>query len=171
MQSFQIKDLIGKTNEECFTDKTTHLNNITGLSYLVKHILKQHKRYEENWSLVAILIDYKHNCASINQDKIYIKTAEILKNICRDSDILTFCSNSTFCILSRVFEGDDTARFAQKIKKHLQKIELNGCTINSDIKFGITFSRYNDTASNIFTRIERALNKAHEIQNDIVVEI
>ncbi len=172
MQYFQIEEL-DKAIEQCFIDKTTKLNNLTGLSYIATHILKQHKRYEENWSLVVFDTNIEKyvraECDNINQTDINLAVAKTLTDICRQSDILAFCGNSTFCILSRVFEGDDTVRFANKILKHITNIQYKDCKIEINTQFGITFSKYEDSTQNFFKRAESALLKAQSSKESVVV--
>ncbi len=172
MQFFQPKELDSRT-KECFIDDKTGLNNSLGLNYLVTHILKQHKRYEENWSLVAFDASKEKfarlECDNLSQKDIDLAVSKMLTAICRNSDILSYCGNSVFCILSRVFEGDDTVKFANKILKHLKNLEYKNCKIEVNAKFGITFSKYEDNAENFFLRVQNALQKAQDSKEIVVV--
>ncbi len=172
MQSSQLKDLDKKVNE-CFIDKKTGLNNATGLYYLMKNLHKQYERYEENWSFIIFNTDiHKYvnsNCSNLVQDDIDIITSDILKKICRDSDILSFCEGGKFCILTRVFEGDDTIKFARKILKNLTDTDYNGCRVSINAKFGVTFSKNEDTPKKIMERAQKALLKSENTNENIVL--
>jgi diguanylate cyclase (GGDEF)-like protein len=171
MQYFQIKDYKGE-KEACFKDKKTNLNNTVGLNYLLEHILKQHKRYEENWSLIVLDADIgyaKTDCKDIAQDEIDKVIAETLKEVCRNSDILAYLGNAKFCVLSRVFEGDDTVRFADKLLKYLKQLENNNCKIEMEARVGITFTKYEDNAEDVFERLDKALAQANKTDKSIVV--
>ena len=172
MQFSQVQELNSRI-EECFLDKKTRLNNIVGLIYLMRNLQKQFERYEENWSFIMFNTDIKRyirtNCDDLSQEDVNLAAADILRTICRESDIISICNDSRFCILTRVFEGDDMIQFADKILKHLSGIEHNGCKIDINAKFGITFSKHNDTVENFIERAELALKKAESTQESIVL--
>jgi diguanylate cyclase (GGDEF)-like protein len=172
MQYFQIKDYKGE-KEACFKDKITNLNNAVGLIYLLEYILKQHKRYEENWSLIVLDTDIEHvktDCKDTTaQDEIEKVVADALRKTCRNSDILAYLGSAKFCVLSRVFEGDDTVRFADKLLKHLKQLEYKSCKIEIEVKAGITFTKYEDNAEDVFERLDKALVQANKTDKNIVV--
>ncbi len=174
MLFFQTKDLDNKI-KECFIDKNTGLNNGTGLMYLMENMHHQYERYEENWSFIMFEANMEKNirssCLDITQKDINKAVSSTLRKICRNSDIIAFCGNNKFCILTRVFEGDDIVRFANKILKNLKNIYFKDCIIDINSKFGITFSKHLDTLDSFISRAEIALKKAMETKENIVLEV
>ncbi|WP_035586945.1 GGDEF domain-containing protein [Hippea jasoniae] len=172
MPFFQKEDL-DKIKRD-FLDPLTGLNNKSSLFYITQHILRQFERYEENWSMIIFSAKKDENiridCSDISQNEIDKAIAEKLKEITRRSDILFRCSDGIFCILTRVFEGDDIVMFCNKIKNHLLQLKKDGCSLEIKPKFGITFSKMPDTTESFAERSFDALNKAIKENQDIVVE-
>lgn len=172
MQFFQQTDL--DKLKESLIDEETGLYNKTALYFLMHHILVQHERYEENYSFIIMDCatdgSVRSNCKSIPQKIVDKVVAEKLKSICRKSDILFRCDNGIFCILARVFEGDDTVMFCEKLTRNLKELEAGECTIEVKPKYGITFSKINDTPEKFAERSYSALKKAKEKGNPIVIE-
>ncbi len=172
MQFFQQKDL-DKLNKDLI-DQNTQLYNKTALYFLMNHILLQHERYEENYSFIIFDCSKDHsvrsNCPDITQDQIDKAVADKLKKICRRSDILFHCDDGVFCILTRVFEGDDTVLFCEKITRNLKDLNHQDCSLEVKPKYGITFSKINDTPEDFAQRSYDALKKALEKEEDIVIE-
>ncbi len=174
MLFFQTKELNDK-KKECFIDNKTGLNNTVGMLYLLENLHHQFERYEENWSFMIFLADINENvssgCSDITQKDINLAISQLLKDICRTSDIIAFCEDNKFCILTRVFEGDDTVEFANKILKNLKSVNFNNCTLDINAKFGITFSKHGDDIESFVSRAEDALKKAIEADENIVLGV
>ncbi len=173
MLSFPNQDLRDEINR-CLIDTKTHLNNATGMFYLIDNLLKQHQRYEDNWALLTFSVNKEFvscDLEQISQDEIDKLTASTLKNICRSSDILSFCGDAIFCILTRVFEGDDMVMFAEKILRNLKNLTFNNSRVEINARFGITFSKYKDTTEEFINRSFSSLSKALQTQEKIVVGI
>ncbi|WP_022670488.1 GGDEF domain-containing protein [Hippea alviniae] len=171
MQFFQQEDL--DRLEKALKNETTGLYNKSTLYLLMDNILKQHERYEENWSFILMdcsLERISSSCEALKQEQVDKAVAEKLKSICRKSDILFYCENGLFCILTRVFEGDDTVKFCEKLSKNLKELNAEGCIIDIMPKFGITFSKLNDTPEAFSQRSYDALNKAISTKEDILVQ-
>ncbi len=172
MQFFQQADL-DKLKRDLI-DEETGLYNKTALYFLMHHILVQHERYEENYSFIimdcAVNERVRSNCKSIPQKIVDKVIAEKLTSVCRKSDVLFRCENGMFCILARVFEGDDTVLFCEKLTRNLKKLTAGECIIEVRPKFGITFSKINDTPEKFAERSYNALQKAKEKDNPIVIE-
>ncbi len=172
MQFFQQKDL--EKIERDLIDQNTQLYNKTALYFLMNHILLQHERYEENYSFIVFdcLKDHsvRSNCKDINQSLIDKVIAEKLKKICRRSDILFHCGEGIFCILTRVFLGDDTVLFCEKITNKFEDLGDEKCSLEIKPKYGLTFSKINDTPESFAQRSWDALNRALEKKELIVIE-
>jgi len=171
MQFFQKKDL-DKLNKGLI-DPNTQLYNKTALYFLMSHMLLQHERYEDNYSFIIFDCSTNHsvrsNCNSLSQSQVDRVVAKRLKHICRRSDIIFHCDDGIFCILTRVFEGDDTVIFCEKITKNLKELESENCKIEVIPKYGITFSVANDTPEEFAQRSYDALNKALEKKENIII--
>ncbi len=172
MLSFPLKDL-RKNRSDCFESPYSGLHNAVGLYYLVENFLKQHERYEENWAILVFSTDrdFVSSSCAIGQDEIDAAVASTLVRICRRSDVLSYCDSGLFCILTRVFEGDDMVMFARKILRYLEEMEYNDCKLTVAAKFGITFSKFSDTAETFMERAFEALKKATETKEEIVIKI
>ncbi len=174
MLFFQVKESYEK-KKECFRDKVTGLNNSVGLLYLMENLHNQFERYEENWSFMVFSCDVNENvstsCSNVTQKEVNVAISDVLKNICRTSDIIAFCEDDKFCILTRVFEGDDTVEFANKILRNLKNINFKDCLLNINAKFGITFSKNGDTIESFVSRAQNALQKAIETEENIVLGV
>ncbi len=172
MQFFQQKDL--EKLEKDLIDKNTQLYNKTALYFLMNHILLQHERYEENYSFIIFDCSKEHsvrsNCKDMSQSVIDKAIAEKLKKICRRSDILFHCSEGIFCILTRVFLGDDTVLFCEKITRNFEYLGNEDCTLEVKPKYGITFSKMDDTPESFAQRSWDALNRAIDEEEIIVIE-
>ncbi|AEA33672.1 GGDEF domain-containing protein [Hippea maritima] len=173
MQFFQKRDL--DKIEKDLKSKNT-LNNKSALYFLIDHILTQHQRYEENYSLIMFESKIGKNvdssCIELKQDKIDKIVADKLKSVCRKSDMLFHCDDGFFCILTRVFEGDDTVMFCKKLDKHLSNLEYDDdCRLSIDLKFGVTFSKDKDTVEAFSQRAFEALSKAGEVSEKIIVKV
>ncbi len=172
MQFFQQKDL-DRLNETLI-DKNTGLFNKTALYFLMKHILTQHERYEENYSFIIMNCSVENrirsNCPTVSQDLVDKSISDRLREICRRSDILFHCSPGIFCILTRVFEGDDTVLFCEKITRNLKELHAENCKLEVKPKYGITFSKTNDKPEGLAQRSYEALKKAIDGEKDIVIK-
>ncbi len=174
MRFFRIEDLEDK-KKECFIDKKTGLNNGVGLLYLMENLHNQYERYEENWSFMVfradIDSDVSSSCSDISQNDVNVAISNVLKSICRNSDIIAFCESGYFCILTRVFEGDDTVEFANKILKNLKGVRYKDCVMDINAKFGITFSKHKDSVESFVSRAQKALEKAVDADENIALSV
>ncbi|WP_025209752.1 GGDEF domain-containing protein [Hippea sp. KM1] len=173
MQFFQTQDL-DKIEKDLKSENG--LNNKSALYFLINHILTQHQRYEENYSLIMFECKVGENvdskCSELNQKRLDGLVADKLRSICRKSDVLFHCSDGFFCILTRVFEGDDTIMFCKKIDKNLSSLNYDDdCKINLDLKFGITFSKDKDTVESFSQRAFEALKKAKGVSEKVIVKV
>ncbi len=172
MQFFQQEEL--DKLEETLKDKTTGLYNKQTLYLLMDNLLKQHERYEENWSFILMdcsLERVSSSCKDLMQDQLDKAIGKKLTAICRKSDMLFYCDKGLFCILTRVFEGDDTVKFCEKLSRNLKELNVNGCVVDVMPKFGITFSKLSDSAESFSQRSYDALKKALSAKEDILVQV
>ncbi len=171
MQSFRTVDSNYDKIRQAFIDDETGLNNKTGLVYLLDNFLIQYERYEENISLIIFDADIKYARSSdnINQSDINLATADMLKRICRRSDLIFFLGGSFFAILTRVLNGDDMVDFSNKILKYMKNLKHNDKNIELNAKFGITFSKNGDSVDNMMERALSAIDRAKGVENNIVV--
>ncbi len=173
MLSSRLQELKSEI-DKCLIDAKTGLHNAVGLLYLIDAFLTQHKRYEDNWAMITFNVNRSlliSKSRSLTQDEIDTAVAKLLKGACRRSDILSFWGDATFCILTRVFEGDDVIMFTEKILKLLKNVPVEGDTIEIKAYFAITFSTYSDTPEKFLKRSFETLQNAIESRERILIGI
>ncbi len=139
--------------KRCFLDKITGLNNKTGMKYLLGNLIKQHKRYEDNWALILLTIKDEEKLTKTLKNNAAIKAvAQKLNSSCRTSDILFYLGDYYFCILTRVFDKNDTDEFIAKIRNNIDNVLKIGNNINFASEYGTAFMTYNDSAESMLNR-------------------
>lgn len=162
--NFQLESLNEKLKNLSNCDPLTNVYNRRYFSEVSKQILFSTKKDTQSIGVIILDIDkfknindtYGHTVG----DKVIISLAQNLKNIVRDSDIVSRFGGEEFVILMYNTNLENTQIVAEKVRKHILNLEvIDGELI---IKFTISLgvALYDEIIDN--KNIENTLKRADE---------
>ncbi|MFK2823863.1 diguanylate cyclase [Arcobacter sp. YIC-80] len=162
-KSEELKVLNKRLEELSITDKLTSLYNRTKIDDTLQRQLKYTKRYNEDFSLILIDIDFfkKINDTYGHQvgDTILKEFAQILKDNIRQTDTVGRWGGEEFIIICPKTNLEEANIVSQKIKNKIEKTSfstINNCTAS----FGISTYKKGLDIKDIVKNADEALYKA-----------
>ncbi|MDD4351393.1 MAG: sensor domain-containing diguanylate cyclase [Candidatus Gracilibacteria bacterium] len=162
-----MQNLLLRKNKELeelsVKDQLTGLSNRRRLEEVLQEKLKMHHRYANKTSIVFLDIDhfklindtYGHGAG----DKVLRHLAQILKNNCRDLDVVARYGGEEFCVVCPETEIVGALKLAERLREQVAlnlKCEDRGVTIS----IGVAEICREDTLDGILKKADDALYKA-----------
>lgn len=137
----ELVKFYNKLRNEATTDFLTGLNNVRQFDKIFNSVSKQTIRNKENLSLIFLDIDYfkkiNDTYGHIAGDAILKNLADILRNTCREFDIISRNGGEEFSVLLLDCSATDVVRIAEGIRKN---VEVNKFYISDKVSIYVTVS-------------------------------
>ena len=118
-------------------DQLTGIYNRTGLNEFAPKYFTE--AVENDLPLSLMLIDLDH-FKSINDthghtvgDKVLALTSALLKSACREGDLVARVGGEEFVLLMGQCDVEEAARYAEKIRKDIEKLKPDGISVTASI--------------------------------------
>ncbi len=159
------QELINKLNRAATTDFLTSLYNRNHFYQSIKHVQSQSKRTNKLYGVIMMDIDhfknFNDNYGHEFGDTVLKEIANIIKNSSRDSDIPYRWGGEEFIVLVLNTSIGELARFAQRIRKNVEKAKIDSedkvLSVNVTISCGVAIAN----ASNI-DNVDNTINLADQ---------
>ncbi len=160
--------IVDPSGRQDIYDQLTGLLTERSVISLLRHEIKRASRNKEVFT--ALIIDIS-NLKDINEAFGYIAGDTIIKSVAGTLDVNTRGSDSLgrykgdkFLVILHKTDLNGTLKYIQKFEKSLQSIKFHFDDIHfyAKIKYGIASSTQDDTAEQLISRLQNALNKAKE---------
>lgn len=145
------------------TDPLTQLFNRIKIENTFKNEISRASRNNNGFSVVLLDLDgfklindtYGHNIG----DVVLKRTAEVLRSVSRDIDIVGRWGGEEFIIIAPDTDLDGALNFSEKIRSTLERTDM-GIVGVVTASFGVTSYRLGDTIETIVNRADTALYSA-----------
>lgn len=124
-------------------------------------------------ALMEIQIDnfemIKEKLGVAGTDEFIQKTAQVLKDVAREDDVISRYMHSSFTIIAYRLNAKEMETYGLKIQSAMSDMEatINDESVNTTCSIGISMIDKNSPDSNeILARVERATNEAQELGNN-----
>lgn len=142
------------------TDKLTTLYNRTKIDKILEDSLKKYKRYDENFSLILIDIDFFKNVNDTfghqTGDDVLVNLAQLFKKNVRATDIVGRWGGEEFMIISPHTTKEDAFNLAKLIHKKVQE-ELFDTVGHLTISAGVSDIKECQDISNLIADADKKL--------------
>ncbi len=166
-----------KTTAEELEHISTHdiLTSIYNRAEYLKRVhlkLKSAKRYDENFGLILVDIDYfklvNDNYGHGVGDKVLQKFAKVLYNNIREDDFVARWGGEEFVIIVNYATIDDLEKLTKKLQKQIRRISFSPVP-KVTASFGLTVYMEGDDDESLFKRVDNALYAAKQSGRDTYV--
>ena len=113
--------------------------------------------------------DIKNKLGVSGADEFIIETANLIKSVAREEDILSRYMHSTFTIIAKELDATEMEAYGKKIQTAMSDMEasINDESINTTFSIGVSLIEKNSPDSNeILARAEKATIEASEQGNN-----
>ncbi|WML32965.1 diguanylate cyclase [Clostridium sp. OS1-26] len=157
----ELVEFYNRLRNEATTDFLTGLNNVRQFDKIFNNVSKQTIKDGKNLSLLYLDIDYfkkiNDTYGHIAGDTILKNLADILRNACREIDIISRNGGEEFTVLLLDCSASNAVRIAERIRKD---VEANKFYVSDKISIYVTVSigvsMYPDKTNNIDMLLENA---------------
>lgn len=164
-----------KIRELMLTDALTGLPNRRFLDERLNDEIKRLKRYGNQLSLILTDLDFFKN---INDsyghnkgDEILVEFSKILKQDLRPTDFSARFGGEEFLVILPETSIHAAEVIAERIRKQMKSIRVEGITENISASFGVTNVAANETATEAFIRVDKALYQSKKMGRNTVTAI
>ncbi|MEA1983401.1 MAG: diguanylate cyclase [Campylobacterota bacterium] len=173
------QDLISKLNTVATTDFLTNLYNRNHFYQIIEHIQAKSKRDSRYYGIIMMDIDFfkqiNDNYGHKFGDTVLKSVAQIIKESSRDADMVHRWGGEEFIVLVPDTSIEELARFAQRIRKNVEKEKMTSdnsiVSINITISCGVAIANDTniDNVENVINLADERLYKAKESGRNQVV--
>ncbi|HFD33360.1 MAG TPA: GGDEF domain-containing protein [Gammaproteobacteria bacterium] len=164
-----------KIRELMLTDALTGLPNRRFLDERLNDEIQRLKRYGNQLSLILTDLDFFKN---INDsyghnkgDEILVEFSKILKQDLRPTDFSARFGGEEFLVILPETSIQAAEVIAERIRKQMKSIRVEGVTENISASFGVTNVAANETATEAFIRVDKALYQSKKMGRNTVTAI
>ncbi|MDA7817801.1 diguanylate cyclase [Sulfurimonas sp.] len=158
-------ELLKRLNELATTDNLTKLYNRNFFYSTISHIVSNAERKKTHYGVLMIDIDNFKNindtCGHSNGDIVLFESANILKLIARDSDLIFRWGGEEFLILIQNTNLDDLLFFSERVRSNIEStcIELPDYRedINITISIGVSINENYSNIDNVINQADKNL--------------
>jgi len=169
----QIKAQQHRLQELAMTDQLTELYNRHFLMELAPKYISEAFRHKSPLSLVVVDLDHfkaiNDNHGHAAGDQVLIKTAQLLKAVCRNEDFAARFGGEEFILLLRHCNADNALQKMELLREEIATLNPNGIAISAS--FGIA-ELPQDKACNfdsLFSAADNAVYQAKENGRNCVI--
>lgn len=163
IQKKELLHLNEKLEKLSVTDNLTQALNRKGIDDTINNKLKQLERYEHNFGIILLDIDYFKKINDTYGHKIgdivIVNIVQILKKNTRDSDYIGRWGGDEFLIICSEVKKDDINKVAELVRKYIQQYQFEDVG-EVTCSFGTAIANKEDSLDSLSKRADDALYKA-----------
>ncbi|MEO2069111.1 MAG: diguanylate cyclase [Desulfurobacteriaceae bacterium] len=162
-----LNEKLEETSRKVFKDALTGVNN----RYTVEQLEEQIEKAGKDLKFSVVMMDIDH-FKKINDtyghdvgDFVLKRLAEEVRKVIRDSDTLVRYGGEEFLIYLPNTSKEDAFKLAERIRKHIEKIDLcpNGKKLSITVSLGVAERENGEPLCDVIKKADEALYKAKEL--------